>query len=115
MPELLDCGYTAASTVPFSRAELYDAAAYGADPMALQWLLENFEIVSRPRQRVGSPLRRGDILLRRGDGGFAHACVVVDPLFRSALEIARQGGTTEFSGPGSFVFVAENGAMPREE
>jgi hypothetical protein len=100
---------------PYSRAELYDSAAYGVNPLALQWLLENFEIISRPRQRIGTPLRRGDILLRRGEGGLAHACAIVDPQFRSGLEVSMQGGTVEFGDGGNFVFVAERGLRPHEE
>ena len=115
MPDILEWGWAGTADAPYSRAELYDAAAYGVDPLAVQWLLERFEILSRPRQRVGSQLRRGDILLRRGEGGFAHASVIVDPQFRSGLEVLMQGGTAEIGGSGNFVFVAERGARPHDE
>ena len=115
MRNMLEIGWTGSGDAPYSRAELYDAAAYGADRLALHWLLEHFDIVSRPRERIGSPLRRGDILLRRGEAGLAHACVVLDPQFRSGLEVSLQGGTAEIGGRGNFVFVAERGARPHEE
>src|ERR1044072_5025871 len=78
---------------PYSRPELFDAVAYGVDPRAMFWLQELFEVVGRPRESLASPLRRGDILLRRGDGVQAHACVIVDPELRSALDVTLAGGT----------------------
>ena len=48
MRELVD-SWWGVTEAPFTRAELYDAAAYGADPLALRWLLDHFDILSRPR------------------------------------------------------------------
>src|SRR3954452_3707845 len=104
MRDVLDTGWLGAAA-PYTRAELSDAAAYSADPLALRWLLDRYDVLSRPRERISEPLRRGDILLRRGEGALAHACVIVDPLFRSGLEISLQGGTVEIGGAGHFVFV----------
>ncbi len=115
MPDILEWGWAGTADAPYSRAELYDAAAYGVDPLAVRWLLERFEVLSRPRQRISTPLRRGDILLRRGEAGLTHACVIVDSQFRSGLEVLMQGGTAEIGGGGNFVFVAERGARPHDE
>ena len=57
MASVLEYGVSGFSEAPYSRAELFDAAAYGADPHALRWLLDHFEIIARPRHRLGVALR----------------------------------------------------------
>jgi hypothetical protein len=115
MNPALETGWSAASEAPYSRAELYDALAYGANASALRWLFNHYEVVLRPRERLVQPLQRGDILLRRGESALSHASVVVDPVLRSALDVLMQGGTAEISAPGAFVFIAERGVWPHEE
>jgi hypothetical protein len=115
MASVLEYGVSGFSEAPYSRAELFDAAAYGADPHALRWLLDHFEIIARPRHRLGVALRRGDILLRRGESALAHAAIIVDPEMRSALGVVLAGGTVENGAPGTFAYVAERGARPHEE
>lgn len=115
MANVLEYGVTGISEAPYSRAELFDAAAYGADPQALRWLLNHFEIIARPRRRLGVALRRGDILLRRGEGALAHAAIIVDPEMLSALGVMLAGGIVENGAPGTFAYVAERGARPHDE
>src|SRR5205085_2592345 len=79
MASVQEFGLAGISQAPYSRAQLFDAAAYDADPRARRWLLEHFEIIARPGGRLCMPLRRGDVLLRRGEGALAHAAIIVDP------------------------------------
>ena len=115
MATVLEFGLAGIGEAPYSRAELFDAAAYGADPLALRWLLDHFEIIARPGHRLGVPLRRGDVLLRRGECALAHAAIIVDPELRSALGVVLAGGTVENGAPGNFAYVAERGARPHDE
>jgi hypothetical protein len=96
-------------------ARLYDAIAYNADPFVRDWVLERFDVVSEPDQPLEVPLQRGDILLRRAEGDFAHACLIADPMLRSPVSIARDGGFVEHPAAGRFAFVAERGLHPHDE
>ena len=115
MASVFESGLTGISDAPYSRAELFDAAVYGADPRARLWLLEHFEIIARPGHRLGAPLRRGDVLLRRAEGALAHAAIIVDPELHGALAVVLAGGTVENAAPGGFAYVAERGFRPHEE
>jgi hypothetical protein len=115
MASVFEFGLAGISEAPFSRAELFDAAAYGADPRAGRWLLEHFEIIARPGHRLSAPLRRGDVLLRRAEGALAHAAIIVDPELHGALAVVLAGGTVENGAPGGFAYVAERGTRPHEE
>jgi hypothetical protein len=55
MASVLEYGVSGFSEAPYSRAELFDAAAYGADPHALRWLLDHFGIIARPRRHPPAP------------------------------------------------------------
>jgi hypothetical protein len=103
------------SQPPVMLARLYDAIAYDADPFVRDWVLERFDVVSEPDQPLAIPLQRGDILLRRAEGDFAHACLIVDPLLRSPGSITREGGFVEHPAAGRFAFVAERGLRPHDE
>jgi hypothetical protein len=115
MSSVFEVGLAGISQAPYSRAQLFDAAAYDADPRARRWLLEHFDIIARPGHRLGVPLRRGDVLLRRAEGELAHAAIIVDPELHGALAVVLAGGTVENSSPGGFAYVAERGARPHEE
>jgi len=72
-----------------------------------------FELVGRPNRPLAMPLAAGDLVIRRGDGGFASAAFVAHPWLYREHEARGQGLYIESSWPGWYVHVVEAGARPR--
>lgn len=72
----------------------------------------HFEVVGRPGWPLATTLQAGDIVIRRGDGGFACAAFVSHPLLYSEHEARQHGLQPESPRPGLYAHVIEAGVRP---
>lgn len=95
-----------------SAASLFDAVLgrLGGERQAQS--ARHFGVVGRPGAALAVPLAAGDVLIRRGDGGFAHAALIAHPNLLAA-DVARQHGLVlEGPWPGHYVQIIEQGHRP---
>jgi subtilisin family serine protease/outer membrane protein OmpA-like peptidoglycan-associated protein len=72
-----------------------------------------FEVIGRPGRPLLVELQAGDIVLRRGEGPFAHAALVAHPVLYSAADARAYGLAIPRPRAGTYVHVIEPGASPR--
>lgn len=96
-------------------ARIYDAYVYEANPTLLTRLEELFERVALPFETLRQPLRSGDILFRRADGGFAHVAIVANPERLTLRQLDEQGIMAESRRAGHYVRVVEGGIRPHRQ
>lgn len=70
------------------------------------------EVVAAPGARLVRPIKRGDVLLRRGPGSFAHEAIIASPRLQTAVAAQARGGTPEAHAPGQYAEVIEGGHAP---
>ena len=75
-------------------------------------LATRFEIIARPGSRLGVNLESGDVLLRRGEGGLAHAALVASPRRWTREQVIEFGHNAESAADGQYVQVIEGGGQP---
>ncbi len=76
-------------------------------------LERHFDVVARPGHLLIAPLQAGDIVIRRGDGGFAHAAMIAHPVLYREHDAVAHGLLLEGPWPGLYAHVVEAGARPR--
>ncbi|GAB3102670.1 S8 family serine peptidase [Lysobacter terrae] len=72
-----------------------------------------FEVIGRPGRRLATALQSGDLVLRRGDSGFAHGAFIAHPALYSEPDAHAHGLRMESPWPGFYVHVVEAGARPQ--
>ena len=97
-----------------SAAQIYDSFVYEYNPSLNQRLSANFEVVARPGESLDVPVRAGDIMVRRAEGGSAHVSIVASAGTRSLQSAQVEGLTTESRTSGEYVQVIEAGPMAHE-
>src|SRR5262245_52629035 len=72
------------------------------------------EIVAKPFEQPGRPLRAGDMMLRAapGTGDIGHVMVLVSGDLRSSSALAADGIAAESTAPGQYGTVIEAGRFP---
>jgi phosphatidylserine/phosphatidylglycerophosphate/cardiolipin synthase-like enzyme len=93
-------------------ARIFDAFAYARDRTLLAHLEAIFESIALPLSRLTEPLMEGDILVRRGDGGFAHIAFIAQPEILPWQRLSELGRTPETRLPGTYAQVVDGGAQP---
>jgi outer membrane protein OmpA-like peptidoglycan-associated protein/subtilisin family serine protease len=73
-----------------------------------------FELVGRPGRPLSLALQAGDLLIRRGDNGFASAAFIAHPWLYREHEARAHGLLLESSWPGLYAHVVEPGARPQQ-
>lgn len=92
---------------------LYDDMSRGIPSRRLA-MERHFEVVGRPGRPLGMALRSGDLVIRRGDGGFAHGAFVAHPVLYRESEAGAHGLLLEGPWPGWYAHVVEPGVRPRQ-
>ncbi|HEY0441535.1 MAG TPA: S8 family serine peptidase, partial [Xanthobacteraceae bacterium] len=71
-----------------------------------------FEIVGRPGRPLSEAPQPGDLVIRRGDGGFAHVAMIAHPLLYREHDAASRGLVLEGPWPGYYAHIIEPGMRP---
>ena len=93
-------------------ASLFDAMLGRLGPERFSAYGRHFGIVGRPGAALAVPVAAGDILIRRGDGGFAHTALIAHPHLLAADTARAQGLVLEGPWPGQYVQIIEHGHRP---
>lgn len=72
-----------------------------------------FEVIGRPDRPLSAPLQAGDIVIRRGEGGFAYAAFVAHPWLYNEHDARAHGLLPESPWPGLYAHVVESGPRPQ--
>jgi outer membrane protein OmpA-like peptidoglycan-associated protein/subtilisin family serine protease len=93
-------------------ASLFDAmlGRLGAERQTVY--ARHFGIVGRPGTALAVPIAAGDVLIRRGDGGFAHAALIAHPHLLAVDQARAHGLVLEGPWPGQYVQIIEQGHRP---
>jgi subtilisin family serine protease len=95
-----------------SPTEIFDGFVYpGREALRSHWE-QYFEIVALPRTRLINELQPGDLLVRRGDGGFGHVAMLATGETFTQVELAALGIKPESSRSGRYAVVIEGGTFP---
>ena len=87
----------------------------GQAPPQLRAELEQlFKVVAQPNRTLTAPLRAGDIVIRRGENGFAHAAMIAHPVLHREHDAAAHGLVLEGPWPGFYAPILEPGMFPRQ-
>lgn len=97
-----------------SARKLFDGLAGAPPSQQLGDIQRYFAAVAQPGRKLTEPLRAGDLVIRRGDGGFAHAAMIAHPLLYREKEAAAHGLVLEGPWPGFYAHIVEPGMFPRE-
>lgn len=92
---------------------LFDDLAGRASTVRRHRMDRHFEVLGRPGRPLSLSLQAGDLVIRRGEGGFACGAFVAHPLLYREPEARAQGLRPESSWPGYYVHVVEAGARPQ--
>lgn len=95
-----------------SVASLFDDLVGRTTPERRERAAALFDIVGQPGHRPRQSLQSGDLMLRRGEQGQAHAAVLTHPQLYSRHDAQAQGLQTEGPWPGLYAHVVEPGARP---
>jgi T4-like virus tail tube protein gp19 len=75
---------------------------------------DEFDVVGAPGSFLALDLAPGDLILRRGEGGFGHAAIVADPRIRTAAELLAEYIPVESHRTGFYATVSENSPYAEE-
>jgi outer membrane protein OmpA-like peptidoglycan-associated protein len=92
---------------------LFDALASHVPSQLRSELEQLFKVVARPSRTLTTPLRSGDLVIRRGENGFAHAAMVAHPALHREHDAAAHGLVLEGPRPGYYAHMLEPGMFPR--
>jgi hypothetical protein len=97
-----------------SPASIFDSFARGGSPALRRHYEQFFEVVALPGSRLGEPLQRGDMIVRRalGEGQLAHLAIVAMPELWGQNQLMGRGLYGESDRPGFYVQVVEGGSRP---
>ncbi len=95
-----------------SPAEVFDGFVYPGRDAMRSHLEQYFEIVALPNTRLVGELQPGDLILRRGEGGFGHVALIASPELRRYPELLSNGLTPEIFSTCKYVQVVETGTYP---
>jgi phosphatidylserine/phosphatidylglycerophosphate/cardiolipin synthase-like enzyme len=95
-----------------SAAEIFDAFAYPGREALRSELEQYFELVAPPNSFLGNVPEPGDLIVRRGEGGFGHIAIIAAPEQWSYEQLAVSGLVPETDRPGEYVQVVEGGVFP---
>jgi outer membrane protein OmpA-like peptidoglycan-associated protein len=95
-----------------SAAELFDALSSARTTQLRQKASQLFEIVALPSTPLQQELRKGDLIVRRGDNDRGHIAVVARPALLSLKTLLSEGILPESLRDGNYTEVVETGARP---
>lgn len=102
-----------AAFVARSAVRLFDAFAGESDGSEHPQFARMFELIGRSGALPEAEMRTHDVLLRRGEGGFAHASLIVSPRLWRNEELRTAGLRPESTRPGLFAHVVDYSVGPR--
>jgi len=91
--------------------ELFDAFAYPRVASRSR-AAKSFDAVALPGEMLATPLRAGDVLVRRAEGERAHIAVIASESLLDGPRARQQGWRQEAAVPGRFAHVVEGGERP---
>ena len=102
-----------AAFVALSAARLFDAFAGESHGSEHPQFARMFELIGRSGAIPEAEMRTHDLLLRRGEAGFAHASRIVNPRLWRNEELRTAGLRPESTRPGLFAHVVDYSVGPR--
>lgn len=88
---------------------IFSSLLYGEMPALEKYFNQYFEIVARPGEKIGPDLQEGDLLLRLGEGGYAHVAVLANSTPYQVDELEFANLESESTRPGTYAYVIESG------
>ena len=76
-------------------AEIFDSFAYHPTGRLRDQLGQSLEVVGLPGTPLDRELRKGDVMVRRGEGELAHVSVIAEPRLRNLENLLSEGLTPE--------------------
>ncbi len=92
---------------------LFDDLTGRSTPVRRHEMDRLFAVIGRPGRPLIAALQSGDILIRRGDRGFAHVALVAHPQLYGERQAHAHGLRVEAPSPGLYAHVVEPGAPAR--
>jgi hypothetical protein len=93
-------------------AEIFDSIVYHPGGRLSEQLGQSLEVVALPGAPLDRELRQGDVMVRRGEGDYAHVGVLASSKLRNVGELLSEGLRSESHSAGNYAQVVETGARP---